>query len=254
MVGKPAKITGVIDFCFEVIRMNLQILSYNIHKGIGWSITPTTIYHIQSQIQETHSDIIFLQEVRGIQCDLLRSELSPHVAYGKNAIYKRGHHGNAILSKFPIIFSENINLSMHRFEHRGVLHSIIKPDEKNQPIHLLCTHLGLFSKDRRKQLDIIVKYINNNIPENQPIILGGDFNDWTGYATEPLIHNLEFQEAFLNIHSSYAKTFPAWVPILKLDRMYFRGFSVNYANRLIHKPWRYLSDHIAIEVSLNLVI
>ncbi|MFZ2314419.1 MAG: endonuclease/exonuclease/phosphatase family protein [Gammaproteobacteria bacterium] len=234
--------------------MNLQILSYNIHKGIGWSIIPTTIYHIQSRIQEINSDIIFLQEVRGIQCDLLRSELSPHFAYGKNATYRKGHHGNAILSKFPIVFSENIDLSMHRFERRGVLHSIIKLDEKNQPIHLLCTHLGLFSKDRRKQLDIIVKYINDNIPEHEPVILGGDFNDWTGYATEPLIQNLEFQEAFLNIHTSYAKTFPAWVPILKLDRMYYRGFNVNYANRLIHKPWRYLSDHIAIEVSLNLVI
>lgn len=234
--------------------MKLQILSYNIHKGIGWRVTPTTIHSIQSKIQESHSDIIFLQEVRGIHCDLLRSHLSPYVAFGENSTYRKGSHGNVILSKLPIVYFENIDISMHRFERRGVLHSIIQHHEMNLPIHLLCTHLGLFSSDRRKQLDIIVKYINDNIPRHEPVILGGDFNDWTGYATEPLVQNLEFQEAFLNKHASYAKTFPMWLPILKLDRMYFRGFNVNYASRLIHKSWRYLSDHIAIEVSLNLVI
>jgi endonuclease/exonuclease/phosphatase family metal-dependent hydrolase len=232
--------------------VNLKILSYNIHKGAGWSTAPTAA-KIQTQLQALRSDIIFLQEVRGNQFEFLRPESCPHLSYGKNAIYRNGHHGNAILSKYPIIFSENIDISMHKFERRGLLHSIVKLENEDKSVHLLCTHLGLFPKDRRKQLDIIIKYINEKIPSNEAIILGGDFNDWNGYATKPLINNLQFQEAFLNIHNSYAKTFPALMPTLKLDRLYFRGFIVDYANRLIHKSWRHLSDHIAIDVSLKLI-
>lgn len=142
---------------------------------------------------------------------------------------------------------------MHRFERRGLLHATIEIDE-HQIIHLLCTHLGLFAKSRNKQLEIIMKYINDNIPSTDPIILGGDFNDWSQRVTKPLIQDQKFQEAFLAEHHSYAKTFPSWIPILKLDRMYYRGFIVNYAKRLTDKLWKHLSDHIAIEVSLSLVI
>lgn len=234
--------------------MNLKILSYNIHKGGDLRSASTTIHFIRSQIKKNHSDIVFLQEICGTQSEQLKSEIYPHHVYGKNANYRNGHHGNAILSKFPIIFSENIDISMHRFEHRGLLHAIVKIDEKNQLIHLLCTHLGLFTKGRQKQLDKIVNYINNKIPYNEPIILGGDFNDWLEHATKPIIHDLAFQEAFLTVHQSYAKTFPSWIPMLKLDRIYCRGFFVDYAQRLTDKFWKQLSDHIAIEVSLSLII
>ncbi len=234
--------------------MNLKVLSYNIHKGNGWKLLPTTMHFIQSKIQENFSDIVFLQEIRGTQSEQLKSDIYPHLVYGKNAIYRKGNHGNAILSKFPIIYSENIDISMHRFEHRGLLHAIVKMDEINRQVHLLCTHLGLFTKDREKQFEMIAKYINDNIPSTEAVLLGGDFNDWAGRATKPLIHDLEFQEAFLTVHDSYAKTFPSWIPILKLDRMYYRGFVVDDARRFTDKPWKHLSDHIAIEVSLSLVI
>ncbi len=37
------------------------------------------------------------------QFAFLADEIWPHFAYGKNAIYSAGHHGNAILSKHPIL-------------------------------------------------------------------------------------------------------------------------------------------------------
>ena len=232
--------------------MDLQILCFNIHKGVGWGIRRSTIHQIQNQIISSRSDIILLQEIRGSQFELITSSIWPHFSYGKNAVYQKGHHGNAIVSKYPIIFSENIDLSLRRYERRGMLHSIINLPN-HEKLHLLCVHLGLLAKDRHKQLDRIVKYIRDNIPQDDPVILGGDFNDWRGYATKPLINILEFHEAFLSTKTSYAKTYPAWIPMLKLDRLYFRGFHVNYANRLTNKPWRYLSDHIALLVSLKVM-
>ncbi|VVC77134.1 hypothetical protein AQUSIP_24610 [Aquicella siphonis] len=232
--------------------MNLDIVCFNIHKGVGWGVHKSTIHRIKHQIHESHADIILLQEVRGAQFEFLASELWPHFSYGRNAVYQKGHHGNAILSKYPIIYSDNIDLSMTRYERRGLLHSMVQLPGHHRVLHLLCVHLGLLAKDRRKQLDIIVRYLENNISSSDPLILGGDFNDWRGYATKPLINHFGLQEAFKLCKNKYAKTYPAWAPVLQLDRVYFRGFSVVSANRMTKSPWRNLSDHIALNVLLNI--
>ena len=231
--------------------MNIRILTFNIHKGVGWGRT-STLNKIHTHIQELHSDIIFLQEIRGSQFEAISSDIWPHLSYGKNAVYLTGHHGNAILSKFPILMSDNIDLTMRRYERRGLLHSIIRLEQSNLPLHLLCVHLGLSIRDQLKQLKKIVTYIQATISDQDPLVLGGDFNDWTGSATKPLVKELGLQEAFLDSHQAYARTFPAWAPLLKLDRIYFRGFQVSKAHRLVQHPWRPLSDHIALEVYLTL--
>ncbi|EKD70971.1 MAG: hypothetical protein ACD_46C00311G0004 [uncultured bacterium] len=231
--------------------MDIRILSYNIHKGIGWTIRKSTLTQIHTQILEIHPELIFLQEIRGTQFELIAEKIWPHFSYGKNAVYEKGHHGNAILSKFPILFSENIDLTFGRYERRGLLHAIIQLTNHGQPLHLLCVHLGLFKSDRCKQIAKIVQHIQSNIPQNEPLILGGDFNDWSSFATEPLIHNLGLEEAFLSSCGGYAKTFPAWAPMLRLDRLYYRGFDTSHANCLANKPWRQLSDHIALDVALK---
>lgn len=233
--------------------MNLKILSYNIHKGKNWGSDPEDTTHIQSQLHTTHSDIVLLQEVRGIQSEKFKSDCYPYIAYGKNVIYRHGNHGNAILSRFPISYSENIDISMHRFERRSLLHAMIQVHYRRLPIHILCTHLGLFKQGRIKQLEKIMQYIGGNISEHEPIILGGDFNDWLEHATETIIVASGFHEVFLTAQHSYAKTFPSIIPILKLDRIYYRGFSVDNVRRLIDKSWKHLSDHVAIQATLRLL-
>ena len=229
----------------------IRLLSFNIHKGVGWRTRKSTLNQIQAQIIELQPDIILLQEVLGSQFETLSSEKWPHCRYGKNAVYKNGHQGNAILSKFPISYVENIDLSMHRYEHRGLLHTILQLPEQGNPLHLLCVHLGLFPSDRRKQIGKIIEYIKSNIPEHDSIILGGDFNDWNSYATKPLADKLGLNEAFLSSHNAHARTYPAWTPMFKLDRVYFKGLQIKQAQRLVNKPWKFLSDHIGIQVTLE---
>lgn len=233
--------------------MELRILCFNIHKGVGWGSRRSTLHQIQDQIKISHSDIILLQEIRGSQFEIITSSIWPHFSYGKNAIYQKGHHGNAILSKYPIIDSDNIDLSLRRYERRGMLHSIVILPGQVKLLHVLCVHLGLLQKDRRKQLNSIVNYIESNFTQNDLVILGGDFNDWKGYATKPLVDMMSFHEAFLATGNSYAKTYPAWIPMLKLDRVYFRGFDVTHADRMMNQSWRHLSDHIALSVSLKVI-
>lgn len=233
-------------------NMDIQVLTYNIHKGVGWHTRKPTIEPIRQLLRQRDPDVIFLQEIRGTQFEFLAEELWPHFSYGKNAVYASGHHGNAILSKYPIHHSQNIDLSMGRYERRGLLHSIVQLKPEQSPLHLLCVHLGLFKTDRQKQLQKIVDHISAVIPKQHALILGGDFNDWGCAATAILVHELGLQEAFMLSHGNYARTFPAWKPLLKLDRIYYRGFQSAQAHRLMDKAWRVLSDHIPLEVSLIL--
>lgn len=38
-------------------------------------------------------------------------------AYGRNAVYPEGHHGNAVLSRFPIEYYENRDISVGNGEN-----------------------------------------------------------------------------------------------------------------------------------------
>ena len=95
-------------------------------------------------------------------------------AYGRNAIYDHGHHGNAILSRFPIVSAENQDVSTHRFEQRGLLHCEVALGELH--LHCLCVHFGLYERGRRRQLSALTERVQRLVPARAPLIVAGDFN------------------------------------------------------------------------------
>ncbi|WP_254807281.1 endonuclease/exonuclease/phosphatase family protein [Xanthomonas campestris] len=58
--------------------------------------------------------------------EYLAETLWPQFSYGRNAVYPHGHHGNAVLSKFPISSFANHDVSVPGHEPRGVLHSVLQ--------------------------------------------------------------------------------------------------------------------------------
>ena len=242
----------------------LRVLSYNIHKGFTLS-QAFALGGIRERIRTVQADIVFLQEVQGDhsgykkkvkdwagpQLEYLADSIWSHYAYGKNAVYSEGHHGNAILSKYPIRSYENIDISNNRFERRGILHAVV--EWEGSPLHLLCVHLDLTGGGRKKQNERIVQRIEEAIPSDERLILAGDFNDWRGLATAHFKERLELHEAFQSVHGSHAKTFPAPFPFLTLDRMYFRGLYPVDAKCHEGNPWSQLSDHVAIEAAFQRV-
>jgi endonuclease/exonuclease/phosphatase family metal-dependent hydrolase len=108
--------------------MLLKILSYNIHKGFDWNNKNYFLQEMKEFIKQSRADIVFLQEVVGknskyvaqgmvdSQFEFLADQLWPHFSYGHNAVYDHGHHGNLILSKFPIESFENIDLTTNHWE------------------------------------------------------------------------------------------------------------------------------------------
>ena len=239
----------------------LRILSYNIHKGFTANNTRFILDEIRQAIRSVNADVVFLQEVLGdhkqhgrkhsnwipgAQFEFLADEMWTHFAYGKNAIYQHGHHGNAILSKLPFSFWENTDISQFKISQRGFLHGVIA-----DTLHVFCLHLGLMGFERRMQIKMLIKTIKEKVPYNAPLLIAGDFNDWQCSLDRKIRKELGLKEAFREFKGRPARTFPVNLPMLQLDRIYFRGLTLRSANRLNDESWRQLSDHCALTAEFD---
>ncbi len=245
----------------------IRILSYNIHKGFSSYNRKFVLSQIRTALRKIQPDLILLQEVVGqnvtrskklphwpksTQFEYIAENLWPHFAYGKNAVYSGGHHGNAILSKFPILDWENLDVSMNPLESRGLLHATIKIPDHKKPLHVICVHLGLLETDRKQQTQKLCERITHAVPHGEPLLVAGDFNDWREQITKTLKKQVSLDEVFFQLHETHARTFPSWLPVFRLDRIYFRGMTPLSAKCLTGKPWSQLSDHIAIAAQLRI--
>ena len=239
----------------------LKVLTYNIHKGFNSTNRQFILHGIKESIRQVNADVVLLQEIHGernisknrfddwpsnSQFEFLADEVWHHHAYGKNAVYKSGHHGNAILSKYPIVEWENIDVSLMQSHSRSLLHGTIEITETRQHVHFICVHMGLFGIERQRQFATLVSRIESHVPHDAPLIIAGDFNDWLGRAEKYLTHDLEVRETFKMSTGKYARSFPAWRPVLSMDRIYSRGLELVHCERMHGDPWRKLSDHVPL--------
>ncbi|MDR0480448.1 MAG: endonuclease/exonuclease/phosphatase family protein [Gallionellaceae bacterium] len=240
---------------------SIKIATYNIHKGWSQFNRRMVLLELRERLRELDADIVFLQEVQGErrwqlrrppstepQHEFLASEIWPHSVYGKNAIYEAGHHGNAILSRYPILHWDNQDISAHGFENRGVLHGELALPQ-HPVLHCLCVHLGLFKRWRGRQFSALVERIHRLVPDDEPLILAGDFNDWNDHANRLLAHELKLHEVFHAHHGKLARSYPASFPMLRMDRIYVRGLDIHHSE--VH-AWRKISDHAALSATLAL--
>jgi len=245
----------------------IKILTYNIHKGFSVGNRRFVLHQMKSMLQSVDADVVFLQEIQGehflkskqyhnwpeeSQFEFLADEVWPHHAYGKNAIYEAGHHGNAILSKYPFVRWDNIDVSYMRSASRSLLHGVIKLNDTLPAIHVVCVHLGLLSMERKRQVVKLVERINEFVPRNEPMIIAGDFNDWGGQSDATLQRELGVTEVFNEVSGRCARTFPAWMPLLSVDRIYSRGMSIVSGQRLQGALWKKMSDHLPLLAEFHL--
>lgn len=239
----------------------LKVLTYNIHKGFSAGNFRFVLHQIREAIEKADVDLVFLQEIQGEHChreakmndwprapqfEFLADKLWPHFAYGKNAVYSSGHHGNAILSKYPILHWENINVSTSRRASRSLLHAVIKMPNDIEHMHVFCIHLALSANARRRQLRRLSQRIDSHVPDTAPLIIAGDFNDWLGQAEKSLHQRIGLQDVYKQLTGQRARTFPVWYPVLPVDRIYYRNLLPQSCGRYADKEWRALSDHAAL--------
>jgi endonuclease/exonuclease/phosphatase family metal-dependent hydrolase len=247
------------------VNNTLRIATFNIHKGLTHFNAHFSLHEQRDLIRKLEADIVFLQEVRDEhirhskrfapwpingQAEFLADAIWPDYAYGKNSVYPTGHHGNALLSKYPIIKTTNEDISAHATEQRGMLHSEIEVPGWDQPLHCICVHLGLFAHWRRKQLLLVRDRIEKSVPANAPLIIAGDFNDWSMRSGKLFATSLHLREVFEHSAGKPARSFPSCLPMLRLDRIYVRGFQIKHVQ--VHSGPHLLrvSDHAILTAAL----
>ena len=238
----------------------LRVATYNIHKGVR-GVGPRRrleIHNLGQAIAQLDADIICLQEVRKVhhgearffthwpelpQADFLAPE-GYQAVYRTNAYTRKGEHGNALLSRWPVLGHQHEDMSDHRFEQRGLLHSELLIE--GHTVHAVVVHLGLIRASRMRQLAQLRRYILREVPPDVPLLVAGDFNDNGGMVGR------ELASIALCCHVGRTPTFPSRMPLVQLDHVFARGLEPVGAQVPRGQAWWRMSDHLPLIAEFRL--
>lgn len=232
-----------------------KVATYNIHKGVQ-GVGPARrleIHNIGHAVEQLDADIVCLQEVRKLHRreeqfftrwpELPQAEfLSPEgytPVYQTNATTRHGEHGNALLSRWPVVSQGHEDCSDHRFEQRGMLHVEVRVERR--VVHVIVMHLGLIPASRVRQVEQLGRFIEREIPPRAPLIVAGDFNDWGG-KLRPAMNRLGLQDFI----GERQLTYPARLPLAQLDYVYARGLKPVGVEIPRGRIWWRMSDHLPL--------
>ena len=233
----------------------LRIATYNIHKGVQ-GLGPAKrleIHNLVHAVEQFDADLVCLQEVRSHHRKLARhfpgwpeqgqaDYLLPEgyeAVYRTNALTRHGEHGNALLSRWPVVSTGHEDVSDHRFEQRGLLHVVVQVEGK--AVHVIVVHLGLLAASRDRQIQRMGQYLAREVPADERLVVAGDFNDWGDRLHQPMA-DLDLR-TFEGIRLA---TFPSRLPVLHLDRIYTRGLKPLHAHVPRGRAWARMSDHLPL--------
>ena len=246
---------------------SFKVLTVNIHKGFTFFNRKFILSELRDAVRQVGADIVFLQEVTGNHVkhggkfdnfteephyEYLADSIWSQFAYGRNAVYTNGHHGNAMLSKFPIVRYENRDISISGPERRGMLHCELQVPGQPRNVHAICVHLGLVETHRTQQMKMVCDLVRKEIPARAPVVVAGDFNDWRHRAHAQMARGANLHEVFVQANGHAARTFPARMPMLQLDRIYVRNAASHSPILLPSNPWSHLSDHAPLAAEIRL--
>lgn len=234
-------LSPVANFAHDLNPWPLTIATYNIHGAIGVDrrFDP---HRVANVLREISADIIALQEVPlgGTKVpnvlEILQDATGFIAVEGPTRHGPERRYGNAVLSRYPVIATRNIDLSFGSREPRGALDADI--DCHGHPLRVIATHLGLRLAERRDQIRRLLQVFDTN---RMPVILLGDVNEWFvwGRSLRWLVSHFEAVPA--------PRTFPSRLPMFALDRIW-----ISPRRRLVHVEVhstplsRVASDHLPL--------
>jgi endonuclease/exonuclease/phosphatase family metal-dependent hydrolase len=241
----------------------LRVATYNIHKGVQ-GLGPRRrleIHNLGHAVEQLDADVVCLQEVRKVhrgearyfthwpdlaQADFLAPE-GYEAVYRTNAVTRHGEHGNALLSRWPVIGHQHEDMSDHRFEQRGLLHSELMVHDT--PVHVVVCHLGLIRASRERQVAQLQRFIQREVPAQAPLLVAGDFNDWGDMVQRELA-----SIGLLAFKGARQLTFPSRLPLVQLDYVFARGLKPLGAEVPRGRIWWRMSDHLPLIAEFGLPV
>jgi endonuclease/exonuclease/phosphatase family metal-dependent hydrolase len=233
----------------------LRVATYNIHKGVQ-GLGPARrleILNLGHAVEQLDADIVCLQEVRKLHRreeryftrwpELPQAEfLCPEgyaAVYQTNATTRHGEHGNAMLSRWPIVSHGHEDMSDHRFEQRGLLH--VEVTTHRRTVHVIVLHLGLIAGSRLRQVEQLGKFIEREVPRTAPLVVAGDLNDWGG-KLRPAMNRIGLRDFV----GERVLTYPSRLPLTQLDYVYARGLKPLGVHVPRGRIWGRMSDHLPL--------
>ncbi len=175
---------------------SINVLTVNAHMGFNLLNRRFVLPELREAIREVSADMVFLQEVlgehahharrqadwpQGTQYEFLADTLWTQFAYGRNAVYPHGHHGNALLSKFPILHrTRTATFPSTATNSAACCIAIVRLPEQARsdgPHHLRAPGPGA-NRTGSGRSRCCAASSRDEIPADAPLIVAGDFNDW----------------------------------------------------------------------------
>jgi endonuclease/exonuclease/phosphatase family metal-dependent hydrolase len=232
----------------------VRVATYNIHTcvGVDRRCDPARIAAV---LREIDPDIASLQEV---DTNLRRTPFADQWAYlgaatglsvvaGNGPHQRRGRFGNAILTRFPVLSVRTIDLSVGDYEPRGAIDADLLVGHRI--VRVLATHFGLRLAERRWQANRLMAALGEAPAADRPrpdaVLLMGDLNEWRG--RRGCLRTLDRRLG----PGAAPRTFPSWLPVLPLDRIYAAGPAVLRDLQVYRSPLaRLASDHLPLVADL----
>jgi len=229
----------------------MRIATYNIHRCVGRD-KKEDYQRIADVLLEIDADIVALQEVtssgeNGDMLAFLAGATGAEPIEGFTLFAAGAHYGNGLLSKPPVAAINRIDISVAGREPRGVIEAVFHLNHLH--IKLLATHLGLGIRERHRQIRQLEEIVCT--PRADIDILLGDFNEWLSWSRPLSTLHHRFTTS-RSIHPAPA-TFPAWKPLLKLDRIWVRPID-RVATLQTHSTSlsRIASDHLPVVAEITI--
>jgi len=225
----------------------LEIVSYNVHRAIGRD-RKCLPQRIRDVLLEIDADVVALQEVeaRDSGADMLAwlAEQTGYAAIaGTTLIRHDGHYGNGLLTRLPIRDKVLCDLSWRGREPRGAIAADLDAGH-GEPLRIVATHLGLRPAERRDQVTRLLKLFTD-VPRERAVLLG-DLNEWFLWG-RPLRRLHRYFK-----HTPHVATFPSFLPILALDRVWTHPRSLLKGIRVHDSALaRVASDHLPLVATLE---
>jgi endonuclease/exonuclease/phosphatase family metal-dependent hydrolase len=225
----------------------VRVMSWNIHGAVGLD-GHHDLDRVVAIIERLDPDILSLQEVdtRGRAAgerpvERLVEAFGHTVAEATTVRSPDGDYGHVLVSRWPLQAVRTHDISVRRREPRAAIEATVASPAG--PLHVLSVHFGLNVWERRRQARLLRALA---AASDAPFGLAlGDFNDWAWPG--PVERALAAVYPDLAAHRS----FPARMPLFKLDRLYARPAGILVRSQ-VDTGGRLASDHLPLVVDLSL--
>jgi endonuclease/exonuclease/phosphatase family metal-dependent hydrolase len=225
------------------MRAPVRLMSWNIHGAVGRDGC-YDLDRVLAVIARNDPDVVSLQEIdtrgRDRSLEQIQAALGSNLAEAYTVRSPDGDYGHLLFSRWPLASSRLHDISIDGREPRAAIETtVLTPFGR---VHVISVHFGLNIRERRRQAEKL-KAIADEAEAEVGLALG-DFNDWAWPG--PVQNTLAQTFPEWTAH----RTWPAGLPVFKLDRLYCRPRGT-LVRSYVDRGTCIASDHLPLIVDIH---